>query len=234
MYEIAICDDEAKICELYKDHVNKILKNHELSASIHTFDSELIFLTECMTGRYRLVLLDIDMPIMSGMQIAERMKELAVRPLLVFVTNQDALVYDTFQFQPFAFIRKSHFEEEIESVILRSFETIMEVKSTYSFRHEATLIQVKLTDILYFEASQNYLLLHTVDEVFRLRGTLHTVESELSMKGFIRIHKGFLVNQEAVYQMSGEEVILSSGMRLPIGRINRDEIKQRLMRYMMR
>lgn len=234
MYKIAICDDETKICELYKDRVKKIIDKHGLSTSIQTFDSENHFLEECMSGCFHLVLLDIDMPNISGMDIAKLMNGLTIRPILVFVTNQDALVYDTFQFQPLAFIRKSHFDEEIETVIIRSFEKLLEAKSTYSFRYNSKIVQLKLTDIMYFEADQNYLQIYTGDQVFRFRDTLHNVESELIGKGFLRIHKGFLVNQEAVYQMSGDEVVLNNGAVLPVGRTNREQIKQRLMRYMMR
>lgn len=234
MYEIAICDDETKICELYQDRVKKIIDQHGFCASIQIFDSEHHFLEECMTERFHLVLLDIDMPDISGMDIAKLMNGLTVRPILVFVTNQDALVYDTFQFLPLAFIRKSHFDEEIESVIIRSFEKLHEAKSTYSFRYDAKMIQLKLADIMYFEANQNYLQIYTDNQVFRYRDTLQNVESELSRKGFLRIHKGFLVNQEAVYQLSGEDVVLNNGAVLPIGRTNREHIRQRLMRYMMR
>lgn len=234
MYKIAICDDETKICELYRDCVKKILDNHGFSATIQIFDSEHHFLEECMTECFHLVLLDIDMPNINGMDIAKLINELAIRPILVFATNQDALVYDTFQFQPLAFIRKSHFDEEIETVIIRSFEKLQELKSTYSFRYDSKMIQVKLTDILYFEANQNYLQIYTHDQNYRFRDTLRNIESELFGKGFLRIHKGFLVNQEAVYQMSGDEIVLTNGAVLPIGRTNREQIRLRLMRYMMR
>jgi DNA-binding LytR/AlgR family response regulator len=234
MYEIAICDDETKICERYQDRVKKILDEHGFCASIQIFDSEHHFIKECMKERFHLVLLDIDMPDISGMDIAKLMNGMIVRPILVFVTNQEALVYDTFQFQPLAFIRKSHFDEEIETVIVRSFEKLREAKSTYSFRYEAKMLHVKLNDIMYFEANQNYLQLYTGDQVFRIRDTLINVERELSGKGFLRIHKGFLVNQEAVYQMSGDEVVLNNKVVLPIGRTNREQIKKLLMRYMMR
>ena len=234
MYKIAICDDETKICELYQERVRKVLDKHGFYASIQIFDSEYHFLEECMSGCFHLVLLDIDMPNINGMDIAKLMNGLTIRPILVFVTNQDALVYDTFQYQPLAFIRKSHFEEEIEMVIVRSFEKLHEAKSTYSFRFDSKIVQLNLTDILYFEADQNYLQIYTGDQSYRYRDTLHNVESELIGKGFLRIHKGFLVNQEAVYQMSGDEVVLNNGTVLPIGRTNREQIKQRLMRYMMR
>ena len=64
-----------------------------------------------------LLLLDIDMPEMNGMEIAKCLTDLLQKPLLVFVTSHDELVYDSLLYHPFGFIRKAYLEQELEKIL---------------------------------------------------------------------------------------------------------------------
>lgn len=231
--KIAICDDEPKICSLYQTKVQSIMQEHKTEASVETFHKPLEFLAALKEREYELILLDIDMPKLDGLQLAEQMQTFQRKPLLIFVTNQDALVYQTFQYHPFSFIRKSFLEEELEAVLMQALEELAGRQSRYTFRCEKETVSLLLSEILYLEAEGNYILIHAKGHIYRFRETLTNVERELNPKGFVRIHKGFLVNQEAVYRIGSDEVTLSNQERLPIGRSNKEQAKERLMRYLL-
>ena len=55
-----------------------------------------------------------------------------------------------------------------------------------------------IDEILYFEGQANYLAIHTTGNEYRMRSTMTAVEKELENSGFLRIHKGFLVNLEHI------------------------------------
>lgn len=229
---IAICDDEASICDLYKEKVAGFMQSQGVTAKIKTFHDSVAFLNILQEESFELILLDIDMPGVTGLQIAEKMRTLPQKPLLVFVTNQDALVYETFQYHPFSFIRKSFLETELEKVLTQALSELRAEGQKFAFKNGKEAVAVLLSDILYFEAEGNYLVMHTKQDVYRMRDTMTRLENELDKKGFVRIHKGFLVNQEAVYKLGNEEVVLSDGSILPIGRNNREQTKEKLMRYL--
>ena len=111
-------------------------------------------------------------------------------------------------------------------------EEIQKSSDTFLFKTNDGFNRIKLKDILYFESESNYLNLHTANTVCKFRSTLSAIEKELSAKGFIRTHKGFLVNQEHIFSVKSENIVLSNNVVLPIGRTNRDVIKARIMRYM--
>lgn len=230
----AICDDEKKICEIYQEKIKNLSEKLEVSFEIEIFWEETEFLQELFLEKFDLVFLDIDMPHISGMEIAKRMMELEEKPLLVFITNRNELVYQTFEYQPLGFLRKSFFDEEIEAVLRRAVQKIAEAESRYVFKNGNQLTQVKISDIFYFEADKNYVYLYTRQEKYHFRGTLSAVEEALCGHHFIRIHKGFFVNQEAVFQLGADCVKLENGVVLPIGRTNREEVRKRLMRYFLR
>jgi DNA-binding LytR/AlgR family response regulator len=211
MLHIAICDDENKICELYSEKLQVILSKEQILAEVSCYCKSSHFFETLHDTIYDIVFLDIDMPDISGLQIADEMRSFGKKPLLVFVTNQDTLVYQSFQYHPFGFIRKSCFDDEIESVLIRAMQEILEEDFRFVFRYESETMSQVVSEILYFGARGNYLIIRTKNNIYRCRETMANVESELSAKGFIRIHKGFLLNQEAVFRIGNNDVTLLDG-----------------------
>lgn len=232
MIRVAFCDDEAKILEDLSAKIIKEFKKLNCEIDLYTTENSIDLLEYLKTSPVDILFLDIDMPTISGMDIAETLLNSEVKTLLVFVTGQDALVYKSFKYHPFGFIRKTYFDEEITGVVKGLVEEIQKSSDTFLFKTNDGLNRIKLKDILYFESESNYLNLHTANTVYKFRSTISATEKELSAKGFIRTHKGFLVNQTHIFSVKSENIVLSNSVVLPIGRTNRELIKVRIMRYM--
>ncbi len=226
---IYLCDDERQILQ---DMAEKV-RSMQPDSLVRCFErSERLWEaleTECCD----VLCLDIDMPGMSGLELAAKMEELAVRPLLVFVTGHDELVYDSLKFHPFGFVRKAYFADEMEKLLTDCGEELGSRERHFCFQAGAERVRLPLPEILYFESDGNYIKLFVrAGEPYRFRDTLYSLEAALSGDGFIRIHKGFLVNQRAVRVLRGSEAELEDGTCLPIGKSYAQETRSRLMRYM--
>lgn len=234
MYQVFLCDDEPKFREELAEKVRQVMPDSEILA--HSDGRGLL---EAMSEEgCDILLLDIDMPGLNGLDVAGRlapaMLKMRKKPLLVFVTSHDELVYDSLQFHPFSFVRKGHVDSELPRILRDCVQELASHERHFCF-HTATVdVKLPLDEILYFEAEGNYIRLFTNTGEYRLRDTLSAIENALSDSGFVRIHKGFLVNQTAVRKLTSEEVDLGNGIRLPIGRTYSEEARRRLMRYMMR
>ena len=228
MVKISVCDDETKIIEDIKRIIEKEITDAEISA--YTDGDSLLKRME--EDKYDIVLLDIDMPGMSGMDVAASMAENKKKSLIVFVTAHDELVYDSFRYHPFAFVRKTYLEEELIAVLKDCQKEIESKESHFLFKSEGKNISILTQDILYFEAEANYLVIHEKNAVYRMRSTMTNVENSLRNDGFVRIHKGFLVNQEHIRTMNMEEVTLDTGEKLPMGKSYANEAKTSILRYM--
>lgn len=228
--QIFICDDEIQIL---KDVENKI--KHILPETMITSFSKGKNLLETLEkNSCDILFLDIDMPEISGLDIAKELAKMSEKPLLIFVTSHDELVYDSLQYHPFGFIRKSYFENEIEKILKDCEQELRAKEKHFVFKSGTENVRIKLSEILYFESDGNYLKLFTEKQEYRLRDTVAAVENTLSASGFIRLHRGFLVNQAAVKRVGAEETELVNGMKIPIGKSYAQEAKKRLMRYMLR
>lgn len=228
-YSVVICDDERRILKELKTFVEEIFQRSPYEGEVRTV-SEAAKLASCIEKEpIDILLLDIDMPYINGLELASLITEKQLPILLIFVSNQESLVYESFQYQPFSFIRKSMYQKELEQTILRAIKKLLS-KELFVLRIGAELIRLNLQEIYYMEAAGNYVEIVTDKETIRYRETLSNMERQLAAKGFVRIHKGFLVNEQAVYRLMSDKVILSNGAELPIGRKAREQTRRLLIR----
>ena len=227
--KIAVCDDESKILEEITAFIGK-----EFSfCKVQSFLDGKEFLTSS-DERPDVLLVDIDMPGMSGMDVASELASEKAQTLIVFVTAHDELVYDSFKYHPFAFVRKKFLEEELRGVLADCQKEIEGRNKRFVFQNASKMVNLAQREILYFEGQANYLAIHTVDGEYRMRSTMTAVENELENCGFLRIHKGFLVNLEHVRILKTEELELDNGEVLPIGKSYSDSAKKSILRFMRR
>lgn len=227
---IFICDDEPKILSDISSKVRSLLAK----ADVYEFTSGAALLAETVKNNCNILLLDIDMPEISGLDIAAHLNGFENKPLLVFVTSHDELVYDSLQFHPFGFVRKSYIDKELPRILSDCADELNSHDKHFCFHISDGDVKLKLDEILYFESQGNYLKLFSEDGEYRFRGTISAVENTLRDSGFIRIHKGFLVNQKAVKMLASDEAELIDKTRIPIGRSYSDAAKKQLMRYMLK
>lgn len=218
MYKIGICDDEQIILQKLCSYVTEVLSEEKIEYEIQAYEQPVELLQALEKDKMDILLLDIDLPGINGMEIASRLECLPYPPLLIFVTCQESFVYESFQYQPFDFIRKSCYERDLKVTLQRGIAQLVKQKKDYVLEQPDGVVRLQLKDILYFESCANYIKVVTKNESFQQRKNLHQVEAELSSHGFVRIHKGYLVNQEAVHIVKADRVILTSKHELPIGR----------------
>ena len=232
MIKIAVCDDEKRVLDDISGKVQSEFDRLNCSIEIFKTYNSFQLLEYIKINSVDVLFLDIDMPSLSGMDIAQSLTDNEIKTLLIFVTNHDALVYQSFRYHPFGFIRKSHFDDEIGTVV-RGLVAELQKKSEYfTFKTNEGFFRILFSDILYFESESNYINLHCTDKQYRFRSTITSLGQELASKGFIRTHKGFLVNQQHIFAIKGDNIELSNKKLLPIGRTNRESIKKTILRYM--
>jgi len=232
MLTIAVCDDEERVLPELQSKIQEVLETLCEKAEILLFTSCEAVLKELEQKEVQILFLDIDLPAMTGFELARELNRQQKKTMIVFVTNQDALVYESFSFRPFAFIRKAYFGQEIMPVMKRLLEEYHRVPETFCFRTGSDEVRVGINQMIYFEAQGNYVRLVTVREEYRIRETIGSLEQRLECAGFIRIHKGFLVNQLFIMAVRQNEVLLEDQTVLAIGRSNKEMVRKKIMSYL--
>ncbi len=225
---IYVCDDEVQILNMVSATIRGCLPEGTVEV-FHTGGALMRALAERPCD---ILFLDIDIPDRTGMEIAYWLNSLDHKPLLVFVTNHDELVYESFQYHPFGFIRKKYFDAEIKKILEDCRKELNFQKKHFCFRMNGQETALLLSEILYLEADGNYIRLCGASGQYHFRSTILAAEKQLGADGFIRIHKGFLVNRSAVRMVGSQELEMVNHDKLPLGEKYADTARREILQYM--
>lgn len=232
MIHVAICDDDKRILEDITAKVQASFNEHEVASEYLSFNDTRKLMEHLQSKSVDILFLDIDMPYFSGMDIAGFVNEQRMKTILIFVTSHDALVYQTFAYRPFGFIRKTHINDELSELVSRIKKELINRKQELTIQKGQEISKILISEIVYIESEGNYLNIYLRDEELRIRDTLSNIEKELAGKEFFRCHKGYLINGKSVSKLRTSEVELKYGDHLkviPIGRSYEKEIRRKIL-----
>lgn len=232
MITISICDDDNRILEDITGKINAAFSAQKIDAKYVSFSDPRELMEHLETEIVDVLFLDIDMPYFSGMDIAGFVNAEGMKTMIVFVTSHDALVYQTFAYRPFGFIRKTHIDEELDELVGRIKTELIHRKQELTVQKGQELSRILISEIIYVESEGNYLNINLQNEQIRIRETMSNLEKELEGKAFIRCHKGYLINSDYVAKLRTAEVEIrySSGLKvIPIGRSYEKEVRRKIL-----
>ncbi len=210
--KIAICDDEAFFINIMADLLLRSCFSQIDLLDKYTEPSELIK----KINIYDLIFLDIDMPEMSGLEIAKYCSHFHVP--IVFVTNKESLVFEAYNTtNTFGFIRKSHLNYDFIKVMQRFRDNNQRTKYLTVHSYE-NITEIRLSEIFYIEKQRNSVFIHTENKIYKELNTLTKLEACLTQNGFIRTHIGFIVNIDHIVTINRNQALLTNGEKVPISR----------------
>lgn len=218
MVKIAICDDSVEDIELTKKELNIVSQSLQYDFKIYEFTDDKIMAEDIISHEIDIVLLDIDMPSMSGMDIANKLTKEKPFINIIFLTNRAELVFQTLKYRPLRFIRKNYIQEELKEAIEAALKKISAERCVIHFGRDKVKVNIPIEDIVYIESDKHYVEIHMSDKVQRVRGKLSDWETQLKDLGFIRIQVGYLVNIRYISMLTLKEVELDNGEKLAISR----------------
>ena len=228
MLKIALLDDDKTALLISKGAIESFFQEKNIAISLDAFSSPTTFLAMAKEEHYRLVFLDIDMPELNGLEVGEQVKTINPQTDIIYLSQREDLVFDTLKLHPFGFIRKSKIIQDFANVLELFVNTSLSTNSenkkiTISSKTET--LSADIDAIMYIEGNRNYQTFYLKDGThFDARILMGDLENKLKDHGFIRMHKGYLVNYLFVRQIGTNEVLLTNNKKLPISSKRKDEI----------
>ena len=231
---IAICDDEKRICAILAEKVRKIYPDAEIIT--YASGKELLNADELPD----ILLLDIRMPEINGMDVAKTLRDRDWRKILIFITGEEDQVFQSFDLQAFHFLVKPVADEKLKEVLdnaqkeLERYGDTSGKKDKYiEIQSGTSHIRINLSKLLYAEVYDRKTILHMKDESIEYYGQLSALE-ELVGKDFYRIHRSYLVNMKYVERYDRTSITTLGGDNIPIARREYDGFLKAYMEYSRR
>lgn len=231
---IALCDDNHLAADTIAASVRSFFADKNLATQIHTFQKPKELLDFCERSAVDLVLLDIEMPELDGIRLGQILKEKDLAPEIIYISNREDQVFSALHVHPFGFVRKSCFLKDLED-ILTSYMTLRVQKEDTQKILVTTpsgRCSIELDKIQYFEGDGTYQTIVLADDkpALKIASRMKTLQENLEEQGFLRIHKGYLVNYRYIGSIRTGEVVLKSGKSLPISRGKTQEMRDRYLK----
>ncbi len=155
---------------------------------------------------------------------------------IIYVANTKEYAYDAFEALALDYLLKpltfEAFERSINKFISFSLLAPAKASPVVQINHKIEAITdsffiksdfrgqkeilIKCNDVIFIEAEQNYVVLHTLDKKFICHNTLKEMEENLPNRYFIRVHKSFIINYDKITSVEGNIIILNENEKLKI------------------
>ena len=199
--KVAICDDNKVMLEFLSRYISETLTSYDVPHEMSNFAKGKEFIEQHKNSPFDVVFLDIKMPDIDGFEVAKRLRRLSDNTQIVFVTTEDGLVYDSFDYQPFCFIPKTNFDilKTKLDIVTKKLADKMAVNRKICLKLPHGEEKYIYSDsILYIFSQSNYLNVVCKPETIIFREKIVAFFEKLPQQTFVRIHNRYIVNMQQI------------------------------------
>jgi len=208
---IAICDDEPFFrSTLY----NVLIACDELpkDVSIEEFDNGHALIKSHEESNFDIIFLDIEMPEISGMEVGQKIRDNDKNAIIIMVTSHRRYMQKSFRIDVFDYIVKPYEDSDIHDVFERAIKKYRNQRHKITFNSNGEMHTLDVGDIVYIMKETRRLKIVTLSQqTYECYGGLNYYEQKLSPYGFLRSHKGFLVNMNHIITFEADSIITVLG-----------------------
>ena len=227
---IAICDDSISDGK----QIYEIVVSHpELSmCQIDLYESSIKLLNEIASSVfYDIVFLDVDMPVVNGLDLGKSIRNKFDKTFIVFVTSYSQYAIDAYECEAFNYLLKPIDTRKAISVINKLLIKHREQNKFHTIRVKSDLIRIPISDIFFVECCRKHILYHMENSYYDTIENLSYVFQALKDYGFQQIHQGYILNMDKIQRFDKNSVILSNGDTVPISVRKRKEVLNAYRKY---
>lgn len=218
VYHIAVVDDLPADAALLSALVGRWAGSTGREARCEAFPSAEAFLFRYAEDkRFDILLLDVEMGGMSGVQLAKAVRAQSREMQIVFVTGYADYLADGYDVEALHCLIKPVREEKLRSVLERAAQKLKEAERALLIEAGGEAVRLPLSEITHIEVQRNYVTVHAREGAYTLRATLSDMQAQLDGR-FFRMGRSFIVNLHAVRRVTREQVLLQGGAALPLAR----------------
>lgn len=231
--KIVICDDEEIQCTLLKSLIEEYSQIHSMHIEVQEYNDADNLWWDLQDGLYAdLLILDIQMKNMSGIDLAHKMRDHNMFHQIAFVSGIKEYVFEGYEVNAISYILKPYEKEQLFKIIDKAIKEIKVQNDFTILESGKEVFKIYHDDLIGLEALSHDTILHlklsnnTTQKEIVLKKGINEVFDELKISSLLRIHRSFAVNMRNCLRITKTECIAEGNHTFPIARGNYDMCMQ--------
>lgn len=222
-----IIDDD----ELSRRVVEEFIGRTDFLNLTHSFSSAVEAINYIKQGEeVHLIFLDVEMPEMTGIEF---LNSLSHPPQVIIVSSKEKYAIQAFDYSVTDYLLKPITYARFFKAASKAYElfnkgrSLTDTDKEIFIKKNSSLVRIKYNDILWVEALENYVVINTTTDKFTIHFTMKSIENQLPMVKFKRVHRSFIVNVSRITSIEDNSVVIKmtdSKKVIPIGKSYREKL----------
>lgn len=239
MLRIAVCDDQPRELEVISEYITEYLRTHTLEAETKEFSHPDALLTAIEVESFHLYILDIVMPMVSGIELGKEIRRLDREAQIIYATTEPQFALQAYAASPINYLVKPINKKQLfDTLALAISKADIEEEQTFTVKTSDSLRVIKLSEIICCEYRNHAvifslkngeeLMSRTVRESF-----LEYCAPILRDRHFLQCHSSFVVNMRRVERFAKDSFVLYGEKVVPIAAKQYAAVRDAYMDYLM-
>lgn len=229
---VAICEDNKVEAELLEKYVkNWAVKNNTSVRTEVFYSGEAFEFSWSMDKKYDVLLLDIEMKKLNGVELAKRIRLEDELINIIFVTAIPDYIGEGYNVSAINYLIKPISEEKLFECLDKAVKRVSKESKAVLIDVDGETIRLKQEDIFYIEAFSHTVEINTEKEKYVTRKNISAIEKELDENAFVRCHRSYIVGLKHVKRIGKNEIELDDGRMIPVSRRQYANVNMAFIRY---
>ena len=234
-YKISICDDMKQDTQYIASAVKKWAEQENVCVDIHTFPSAESFLFDYAEQKdYDILLLDIEMSSMNGVELAKRIRQDNDAVQIVFITGYSDFMAEGYEVSALHYLMKPVAFDKLSKALNRAADKLNKTEKSVIISVDGERLRIAISDIVSVEAFAHFCTLTTIHASFKVKTSITAVEKmicESAGDEFVRCPRSYIVGVKYIKSISKTDITLDSGVKIPLSRSHYQTVNQAFIRY---
>lgn len=238
--QIAICDDQLKELEIINEYITEYIDTHSLEAGIRKFYHPDDLLTAIGTESFDIYILDIVMPMVSGIELGKEIRRLDREAQIIYTTTEPQFALQAYAASPANYLIKPIDKKQLFDTLNYAISKIdLSEKKMFTVKTADSLRLLNLSDILCCEYRNHAVIFTLINGEEVISRTIRNSFAEyikpiLSDPRFLQCHSSYLINMKRVVSFAKDKFELYGGKVVPISAKRYPSVRDKYMDFLMK
>lgn len=227
--KVAICDDVPVITKAIED---LMLEYDSSLFEIDIYYNPFRLIESLKENTHDMYILDIEFPNLSGIEIAETIRENNYTCPIIFITSFKEYMEKAFKVNTFDYILKPVTKNKVYPALNRAIKYLDLNESKFMFTYNKACYSLSSSEIVYFEKNKRKVLIHTPSDINETILATRDLLSKVN-DNFIQVHTSYIVNVRYVKQIRNNTIIVNLNEKqtvdIPISRKFKDNARKQIL-----